>query len=385
MKMKVYGETSLYEFLGDCVVYRNLEPSDPNLPKLRYMRTTRGYQTKSIPRKAEIGYADVIIGLLKAAQKQRQIPSEIRRMIYIGDTHLLDGTAYGNLCQVSGWRGLAFICSENMKSPSHLKEMNHESGNPMVLANRWESLRSFSELAIKHNMPSDESSVVIIDIDKTALGARGRNDQVIDRVRVQAVQDTVAEFLGNNFDQVSFQNAYYQLNKSEFHPFTTDNQDYLAYICLMLVSGTYQLDYVITEVENKRLITFWQFIEAVNCKRKELPKEVVDIHDLIFHNVKAGDPTPFKAFRRNEYLRTIARFGDTQFFSEEEITPEARLGEEVLITQEVREIAQGWQEQGALLFGLSDKPDEAATPTPELTARGYLPIHRALTHALGEK
>ena len=51
--------------------------------------------------------------------------------------------------------------------------------------------------------------------------------------------------------------------------------------------------------------------------------------------------------------------------------------------KEVREMALIWKEQGALLFGLSDKPDEASVPGAELAAQGHLPIHRAETHAVG--
>jgi hypothetical protein len=63
---------------------------------------------------------------------------------------------------------------------------------------------------------------------------------------------------------------------------------------------------------------------------------------------------------------------------------EALFAEEIVITQEVREIALEWHDRGALLFGLSDKPDEASLPTPEQAAQGVLPIHRVETHAVGE-
>jgi hypothetical protein len=36
-----------------------------------------------------------------------------------------------------------------------------------------------------------------------------------------------------------------------------------------------------------------------------------------------------------------------------------------------------------LLFCLSDKPDEASIPTPELALQGYAPIHRTPTHGVG--
>jgi hypothetical protein len=128
------------------------------------------------------------------------------------------------------------------------------------------------------------------------------------------------------------------------------------------------------------MTSFAQFIAAVEKDRLLLPPQLQDIHSEIYANVQNGDPTPFKAFRRNEYLATIRRFGSAR----EDAPLEKLLAEEIVITQEVRFMALAWRERGALLFGLSDKPDEAALPTPELAAQGYLPLHRAQTHAIGE-
>ena len=60
------------------------------------------------------------------------------------------------------------------------------------------------------------------------------------------------------------------------------------------------------------------------------------------------------------------------------------LAEEILVTEEVRRMALVWRERGALTFGLSDKPDEASLPPAELAEKGYPPLHRAVTHAVGE-
>jgi hypothetical protein len=60
-----------------------------------------------------------------------------------------------------------------------------------------------------------------------------------------------------------------------------------------------------------------------------------------------------------------------------------RLSQEIVITQEVRERASDWLFRGALLFGLSDKPDEASIPTTELASQGYLPIHKVETSVVG--
>jgi hypothetical protein len=226
----------------------------------------------------------------------------------------------------------------------------------------------------------DEGAAVVVDLDKTALGARGRNAQVIDQARFLAVQQTVSGLLGNSFNAQVFLAAYEPLNQPEFHPFTADNQDYLAYICLALGAGLYGAEQLMSDARSGRMVSFSQFIAWVDDHQGQLTPELAQIHTDIYTLVQAGDPTPFKAFRRNEYQTTIARLGNLP----DDTPVECLLAEEILITQEVRQWATEWRRRGALLFGLSDKPDEAAVPTAELAAEGALPLHRALTHAVGE-
>jgi hypothetical protein len=376
--MKCFGRASISEFLGDWVVYRNLVPADPRLPALDALRFDNDLLPGHIPRKSEAGYARVIVHLLKAAQRLRGVTVPIQRLLFVGDTLLLDGTAFANICLAGGWPGLAFIGSENAK-PASFNINTHEGGQNLYLANRWAALADFDRYAAAHGFPVDDSTAVIVDIDKTALGARGRNGHVIDAARVQAVYNTVAGLLASAFDPQAFRAAYDLLNQPEFHPFTTDNQDYLAYICLILGSGLYRLKAVVDDVRAERIGSFEQFIAQVDLHAGALSPELRTIHADIFANVRKGDPTPFKSFRRNEYLTTIYYFG----VRADDTPLEALLDGEILVTQEVRVVALDWQSRGALVFGLSDKPDEAATPTPELTALRYLPIHRAETHAVG--
>jgi hypothetical protein len=220
---------------------------------------------------------------------------------------------------------------------------------------------------------------VIIDLDKTALGARGRNAHVIDQARVLAVRRTVADLLGAAFDPKAFETAYDLLNQPEFHPFTADNQDYLAYICLILGGGLYELEEVVADVRGGNLHSFGTFITQVDGRRTELAPDLRAMHDDIYAYVRTGDPTPFKAFRYNEFLTTVASMGNKR----EPVTAEELLAEEIVITQEVRTQALAWKDRGALLFGLSDKPDEASLPSAELSEQGYLAIHRTETHAVG--
>ena len=360
-------------------MYRNLKPADPSLPGLEDLRSSLGLPAGSTPRKSEGDYARVIVEFLRRAQEERGIPASIKRLLFIGDTLLLDGTAFANVCLAARWPGLAFIGSETSMPPS-AEVIPNQTGQWLYQANRWAALYDFREYATTRGFPVDESTAVIVDIDKTALGARGRNGHVIDGARVQAVQKTVAALLGTTFNLDTFRSDYDLLNQPEFHPFTTDNQDYLAYICLILGSGLYQQKTLVSDIRAKRLASFVEFLEKVETHIHDLPPELAAIHGDIYANVRRGDPTPFKSFRRNEYLTTIRCFGQL-----EDNTPlEVLLAQEILVTQEVRAVVLGWQKQGALLFGLSDKPDEAATPPPELATQGYLPIHQAITHSAGE-
>ena len=375
--MKNYGRTSVSEFLDDRIVYRNLAPVDSRLPSLARIRPQVGLDEGLVPRKSDLEYARVIAHLLREARAMDRPGIPIERLIYLGDTRLNDGSAFANICRAGGWPGLAFIGSEREDPPQ--VEVVEVQGGTLYLANRWAALGDFDRFCRERHHPADERAAVVVDLDKTALGARGRNDRVIDRARVEAVRRTVGDLLGAGFDAAGFQAAYDCLNQPRFHPFTSDNQDYLAYVCLVLGSGLYALDPLVDEIGSGRMAGFPQFIDAVDARSGDLPTDLREIHAGIYANVQQGDPTPFKEFRYNEYLTTTARMGH---LDDGASVPDLLAGE-ILITQEVRQMALAWKEQGALLFGLSDKPDEASVPGAVLAARGHLPIHRVQTHAVG--
>jgi hypothetical protein len=375
--MKNYGLTSVSEFLEDRVVYRNLTPPDPRLPGLDDVRPRLGLPQGLVPRKTAPEYAQVIVHLLRAARALDAPSSPIERLVYLGDTPMNDGTAFANICRAGDWPGLAFIGADR-DQPAKVDISEGEQGT-LYVANRWAAIADFAGFCRKRGFALDERAAVIVDLDKTAVGARGRNDKVIDRARVEAVRRTVGTLLGDDFDPGSFQEAYDLLNQLEYHPFTADNQDYLAYICLILGSGLYDLEPLTADVRAGELTSFQQFISLVDARADELPSSLHEIHEGVYSLVQQGDPTPFKAFRYNEYDTTIQAMG----FLADDAPVEDLLAREIVVTQEVRELALAWQGQGALLFGLSDKPDEASVPRPERAAEGLPPIHRARTHSVG--
>lgn len=378
------GKGCVADFLADRMVYRSLKPADSRLPGLESLSRLLGLPAGRAPRKSELDYARVVFELLKHSQHMHAPGADLRQIIFIGDTRRNDGLTFDNLCRVSGLPGVAFIGDET-SAPALVEMATTESGQTLYLSNRWSALldkgeKGFAGYCLRQGFEGDEHTAVLIDLDKTALAARGRNAQVIDQARVQAVEDTVAESLGESFDPQAFRMAYDHLNQPEFHSFTADNQDYLAYICLILGSGMVELQELVVGIRAGSISRFAGFIERIESRAGELAPALGDLHAEIYGRFRVGDPTPFKAFRRNEYLATVRRMGTL----EEEAPLERFLQEEILLTYEVAALAQGWGAQGALLFGLSDKPDEASIPTVEQAVRGYQAIHRTSTHILGD-
>ncbi len=371
--MNVCGRACVADLLGDLIVYRDLVPLDPHLPGLPqlrdWFRLPRGY----VPRKTSPEYARVVVEILKAAQRRVEAPP-LTRLVYIGDTRVNDGTAFSNLCRAGDWPGMAFICAED-DAPARL-EVIEEGPGTLVFGNRWAGIEEFESLCGRRGIPIESGTAVVIDLDKTLLGARGRNDRVIDRARVEAMQATLAGVLGDGFSAAAFAADYAALNRPEYHPFTTDNQDYLAYICLVLGAGIIARDELTAAVRAGRMRGIADLLAYVDAHAADLPTAVRAVHERVSGAIARGDPTPFTEFRRAEFRATIARMGRM----DDSASAEELLGEEIVITREIMAAAARWRDRGALLFGLSDKPDEASVPEEGCSDP---PVHRAVTHVVG--
>ena len=364
-----YERGTLHALLGDFVVYRGLVPQDARLPGLPEIRAELGLPKGHLPRKAEPSYARVVLRILRAAQALRT-RAPLSHLLYIGDTKRNDALTIAGLGEHLPIRG--FIAAE---APDEAK--NVEIQGRVMYANRWGALADFLGWLQKERYPLADETALLLDLDKTAFGARGRNSQVIDSARVAAVRRTVEEALGEAFDEQAFRAVYAELNRQKYHGFTADNQDYLAYICLMVVGDVYQFPELLSDLDRGDLRTFADFIAA--CARRPLPKRLLSIHREVYEGFRRGDPTPFKSFRRREYEETVARMDSLP-----DGVPEGRvLAEEIVLTREVVELCRHLNGKGVLLFGLTDKPDEASLPPPELQARGFPPLHRARMKILG--
>ena len=367
----VWRTGRLADFFEDYVVYRNLEPQTQDIPGLSASWQQIGLLDSAVPRKTSPEYARTLAHFLRIAQEQRGL-APLRNILFIGDTMLNDGGAARNVG--SYWPVRGFIGADRLKEPAIC-----EIKDVLMVANRWGMLADFWQSLLEENVPCDERTALLIDLDKTSLGARGRNDQVIDGARVSAVERTMRAALGDTFDKQAFLAVYNPLNQPTNHHVTADNQDYLAYVCLMVAGDVIPVDELWKRIGEGAIASIDDVVALCDGRRSAMSLPLLAAHEQVQEGIAQNDPTPFKEFRRGEYLETVARMnvlgGDA---SEKEV-----LNSEIVITGEVASLALHLKEQGVLVFGISDKPDEASTPTPELALEGNEPIHRTVMKIYG--
>ncbi len=376
IELENFGLATLSELFDDWVVYRKLEPVHRRLPGFKVARTDLGLHNQGIPRKLEDAYAQVALWIFEKAQALRG--AEVKEILFIGDTLSGDGQAFQNIRRIGELPGSAFIGAERAKDEA---QHSIDSATGIFTANRWSNLADWLAWSLEQGLRLDQDTVVVVDMDKTAIGARGRNDRAIDIARLTGLYRAVDSVLGEEFDRELFEKHYNMLNQPRYHHVTEDNQDYLAYICLVLNNGAIDCEDLLERINSGAIDSFEQFIRYVDtCMLAGAPvsESMRQVHEAINTSVQAGDPTPFKRFRREEFKATLEHMNNLP-----DDTPAVqRLDKEITITQEVREAALWLKNRGCLVMSLSDKPDEASVPT-QPNQRGMDPVHKAVTHCVG--
>lgn len=365
---------TLSQLTGDFVVYRNLEPYDARVPGLSAAWREMGLSSPTILRKRDPAYPVAAAWILRHFHQLAAPGAPLTELLLIGDTLGSDGGAFRTLTEATGWQGSAFIGAEDL---IHLPTSEWQGA--LHVANRWEALAGWLGQLQARGMKLNERTLVVVDIDKTALGARGRNDRPIDRTRLDGMRQTALSVLGADADWSAFAAIYDELNRPAYKELTADNQDYLAYICVMTGAGVVWLDDLRVAYRSGEVAGFDAFIGWIQEQAASLPPSLSGIHQAVFNAHRAGDPTPFKDFRRREFMAAVSMMGclsDDAPFDE-------RMDQEICLTQEVWDACRWLACRGAVITSLSDKPDEACGPTPELAGRGFQPIHRTPTHLAG--
>jgi len=270
---------------------------------------------------------------------------------------------------------VAFIGREDVTRPESW-EIAEQGDQRILLASRWRLLDELDRFCTARGFAIDERTAVIIDIDKTAIGARGRNDEAVDRARIDAVERTLKQLLGSAPSWDACRTLYDRLNRTALHHLTADNQDAIAVLCLAVEGGLISSE-ILADDAARRFSSLAQLLRAKRRSSGRLPASATEIYHRFCEGVRGGVMPEFEAFRENEFEATVRRMG----LLPENASRERRLVEEITITAEVRDAAHRWREQGALLLGLSDKPDTATRPTQ---TAGLRPLHRTEVRVVGD-
>ncbi len=378
IQLQNFGRATLADFFGDIVIYRNLEPLEKKLSGIKSAGYRMGLSSDIVPRKFEPDYAKAALWIAEEAQRLRRVAAPLREVLFVGDTLLNDGQAYLNLAKLSGWRGSCFIGADR---PEQAPAAEIDGPNRLYNANRWSAVGDWIQWVSAQDFTLDERTLLIVDIDKTILGAKGRNDSVIDHARLDGLYRTMDAVLGIDFNRDAFEQHYNALNRSRYHSLTADNQDYLAYICLALNIGLIQFEELLREIDSDSLHNFEQFIRWVESRMMSqagVTEAFRQVHEAVRASVRIGDATPFKQFRREEFVSTVSHMGNLA----DDASVAEILAEEIALTQEICELSESLKQRGCLLLCLSDKPFEASCPTRQHAA-DFLPVHRTPTHRIG--
>jgi hypothetical protein len=341
---------TIADLTADRVFYRDLEPCDPSLPGLEALRESLGLPAGLLPRKRETAYARVALALAEAAQAQRGGPP-LGALLVIGDTEndRLLARYLGDLPGAPSAYGLIGedrpVVDESLTWDGRIAH-----------ATRWALLHPWAAELERRGVRWDRAAL-LIDIDKTLLGPRGRGDGAIDDARAEGALAVAGDLLGARLDIPTFRRIYAELCRKEWHGFTLDNQDYVVSTALLITSGAVDYDELRASVSSGELPSFAAMLDAVTPR---VPTPLGALHSELRERVAAGDPTPFKLFRRAEFVATVARMADGR----------------LTLCGELFTLAERLIAAGALCLATSDKPAESALPSPAQIAAGMLPLHR---------
>ena len=365
------GKTSIRSVFGENIFYRDLNPVSPQYISFEDIRKRLDLKQKFPPRKTSQDYARVILEQAKLGAS-----TELQQILFFGDTPGNDGSVVQNLEALSGLPVFGFIGKEAVGEERMLL-----SKPPIFLGNRWELISEFLVRIKDFGFRWERKTAVLFDMDKTLIGARGRNDHVIDDARMNGVKKLVQKTLKKKWQEDHFLLIYKTFNEPAYHFLTEDNQDYLAFVCLMILADVWSFEELVDQLIQKKITSFQEFLNRTASLLRNRPDPAVAPYfEEVFMATVKGDPTPFKSFRRMEYLATIERIDCVQSENPAEI-----LRSEITLTQEIVDLASFLKEKrfGPILC-ISDKPPESTFPSDDLKQRGYLPLHQMPMKVVGK-
>ncbi len=323
------------DLIGNNIFFRELRPQNPDLVPIDVVLYRLNLDR--VPRKNDPEYPQVISCYLN-------LLGDFDRILFLGDTMLNDRTFALGLINLGEYDVFALITDEDEK------EFELREEGRILYSNRWSFVTELKDYLEHKGFRIDEKTAVILDIDKTLIGARGRNHRAIDLARARAVYRLYQETgTDRSFDE--FRKIYDRINSFRYHHITQDNQDLVALFSIAIASG-----------QLKKLSG--DPVSLISMLRNSQNEAVRMFAEEVYKNITRREATLFPTFRRMEYYSTI-EFMDR--FEDEPV--EKLLGEEILITGEIYDAFRGTL---STVIALTDKPEISSLP-PE--GEDLPPVH----------
>ncbi len=335
--MEIFGLASLFDYFGENLIFRNLNILDKNAPQFDEIKNTLGME--KLPRKNSEEYAEAVYYIVK------NMCPDLESILYFGDTDL-DAGVIKNLSKVTGARVSGFIYDAGKKIPEY-------ENNLIYRSDRWENITDFI------NMNKDclnSGCVGLFDLDKTVLGAKGRNSHIIDMARIDAVIERVLE-IDPDIHKDFIKEIYDVINQS-FKRITEDNQDITAFLTILVCFGVIDTDYLQNMLNPD--IDFDYIIKDLSGG--DYGKGLNDVFEEVKTLYNKGESTMFKTFRYNELKTTLAKINSKSKGTDIRKVLET----EITMTKEICDLMDFLKEYDINLFCVSDKPDETVFPPEDL-------------------
>jgi FMN phosphatase YigB (HAD superfamily) len=335
--------SSIRELFHNFIVLRDLEPYRSEIRGLSALRKELGVPGDVTPRKNEVDYARVIERMVEGLSR-----GTAKNLLFVGDTPFTDGSVVRNLSHTGTYRTLGLICRESTREWAPDLVIRD-----LILCSHWSRITKIILEATRRGFGFDDSTVALFDLDNTVYSARGRCDRPLREARVSAVKEIVRAIMGvGRFEDAPIDRVYREFDNEQYHPLTSDNQDYVLVLSLCCLLGVSSIE----EIRREFLMTgslMLNFIERCRDrlqKRKTAEPLAWEFIQEVYFNARQNDPTPCKTFRQNEYLQTLRRMKDRSL-------PAA---EQIVLTREVVELISYLRGQGITVIAFSDKPKESA-------------------------
>jgi hypothetical protein len=371
-----HGQGKIKSIFGGRIVLRRMERLDT---KESLLTSSAGFLRKYRPQ-----YAKAISEHLKSRYP------DVTHLFYVGDTYKNDGTLIRNL-QTLGWDTTGFICEPKLRIARLLF-------NNILYTNRWTDL-----VGVTRDMQTKAgpNMLAIFDIDQTLWAPKGVHEGPLITSRIRAMSRLVDEYVADPDSDVArrakarVKSLYREISEVKYHPFTLDNEDFKAVICvflglnllfdqhrlesggreagaaffeelgrlgtkdfLELTRTKYLPPFTRSQRDDEANITHF-IMETLSTAQTYqyslygetngiLVAKVVDHLRDVFRETIGNAPIQYATFRAKEFEETLSCAGGN-----------GRFDDQLVLNKPVWDVAIWLERRGAHLLALSDRPDES--------------------------